>query len=53
MPYTTEDLVASYEPATRRSKENSTENPMEKMEKEDWLEVGRLMRREGCCDAGH
>ncbi|NGO43737.1 amidohydrolase family protein [Streptomyces ureilyticus] len=49
VPYTTEDLVASYEPATRRSEEHP---PGNSMEKEDWLEVGRLMRREGCCDAG-
>ena len=49
VPYTTEDLVASYEPAARRSKERP---PGNSTEKEDWLEVGRLMRREGCCDAG-
>lgn len=41
--YTTEDLVAAYRPAARRAKAAEAE--------EDWLEVGRLMRRDGCCDA--
>jgi imidazolonepropionase-like amidohydrolase len=41
MPYTTEDLVAAYEPAARQA-----------AGEDDWLEVGRLMRREGCCDSG-
>ncbi|MDX2933912.1 amidohydrolase family protein [Streptomyces ipomoeae] len=41
-PYTTEELVAAYQPpATRRAK----------AAEEDWLEVGRLMRRDGCCAA--
>ncbi|MEU9448778.1 amidohydrolase family protein [Streptomyces sp. NPDC048277] len=42
VPYTTEELVTSFEPTTRRTA----------MAEEDWLEVGRLMRRDGCCD-GH
>ncbi|MCI3275146.1 amidohydrolase family protein [Streptomyces cylindrosporus] len=42
VPYTTEELVASFEPAARRTTAAH----------DDWLEVGRLMRREGCCD-GH
>ncbi|WP_328498383.1 amidohydrolase family protein [Streptomyces sp. NBC_00414] len=46
VPFTTDDLVAAYEPvsvpAARRAAGEA-----------DWLEVGRLMRREGCCDAGY
>ncbi|MEU9187239.1 amidohydrolase family protein [Streptomyces sp. NPDC048484] len=42
VPYTTDDLVAAYEPlpspASRRA-----------AGEDDWLQVGRLMRREGCC----
>ncbi|MFJ2263833.1 amidohydrolase family protein [Streptomyces sp. NPDC087844] len=45
VPYRTDDLVAAYEPvsapATRRAAHEA-----------DWLEVGRLMRLEGCCGAG-
>ncbi|NGO10601.1 amidohydrolase family protein [Streptomyces sp. HC44] len=44
MPYTTEELVAAYEPASRRSTDEADET-----DEDDWLEVGRLMRREGCC----
>ncbi|MEU6141237.1 amidohydrolase family protein [Streptomyces sp. NPDC047081] len=42
VPYTTEELVDSFEPAATRTTAAH----------DDWLEVGRLMRREGCCD-GH
>ncbi|MDX3643998.1 amidohydrolase family protein [Streptomyces sp. MB09-02B] len=44
-PYTTEELVAAYRPSARRVKAAGTE--------EDWLEVGRTMRRDGCCHDGH
>ncbi|QFR01956.1 amidohydrolase family protein [Streptomyces phaeolivaceus] len=44
-PYTTEELVAAYRPAARRAKAAETE--------EDWLEIGRLMRQDGCCHDGH
>ncbi|MDG5806382.1 amidohydrolase family protein [Streptomyces ossamyceticus] len=40
---TTEDLVAAYRPTARRARAAESE--------EHWLEVGRLMRRDGCCDA--
>ncbi|KND42559.1 amidohydrolase family protein [Streptomyces stelliscabiei] len=39
--HTTEELVAAYRPTARRAKAAGTE--------EDWLEVGRLMRQDGCC----
>ncbi|MER5210242.1 amidohydrolase family protein [Streptomyces sp. NPDC002838] len=42
VPYTTEELVAAFEPSARRTT----------AAEEDWLGVGRLMRRDGCCD-GH
>ena len=42
VPYTTADLVAAFEPHERHAAARG----------EDWLEVGRLMRRDGCCDAG-
>ncbi|MBK3646738.1 amidohydrolase family protein [Streptomyces sp. MBT33] len=42
VPYTTEELVAAYEPTTRRTAAAD----------DDWLAMGRLMRRDGCCD-GH
>ncbi|MCX5387117.1 amidohydrolase family protein [Streptomyces sp. NBC_00083] len=38
--HTTADLVAAFEPHERHAAATS----------EDWLEVGRLMRRDGCCD---
>ncbi|BBC38963.1 Tat pathway signal sequence domain protein [Streptomyces graminofaciens] len=41
VPHTTEELVTAYEPTVRRTK----------AVEEDWLEVGRLMRMDGCCDA--
>ncbi|UUU26786.1 amidohydrolase family protein [Streptomyces sp. DSM 40750] len=44
-PYTTEELVAAYRPTARRAKAAETE--------EDWLEIGRLMRRDGCCHDEH
>ncbi|UUU28811.1 amidohydrolase family protein [Streptomyces sp. CA-210063] len=40
-PYSTEELVAAYRPTARRAKAAETE--------EDWLEMGRLMRWDGCC----
>ncbi|WP_320785210.1 amidohydrolase family protein [Streptomyces sp. CRN 30] len=43
VPYTTEELVSAFEPAAR-STPAAGDGP------EDWLEVGRLMRRDGCCD---
>ncbi|MGW0841826.1 amidohydrolase family protein [Streptomyces sp. NPDC002787] len=45
VPYTTEELVAAYRPTARRAKAAETE--------EDWLEIARLMRRDGCCDGHH
>ncbi|MFJ6080073.1 amidohydrolase family protein [Streptomyces sp. NPDC092369] len=42
VPYTTEELVAAFEPSARRTAAAD----------DDWLTVGRLMRRDGCCD-GH
>ncbi|MFZ3573089.1 amidohydrolase family protein [Streptomyces sp. BH097] len=43
VPFQQADLVGSFEPVASRSL---------KATGDDWLEVGRLMRREGCCDAG-
>ncbi|WP_369251634.1 amidohydrolase family protein [Streptomyces sp. R41] len=37
-PYETADLVAAFEPSSRPA-----------ATRDDWLEVGRLMRRDGCC----
>ncbi|MFD9636017.1 amidohydrolase family protein, partial [Streptomyces violascens] len=42
VPYATTDLVSAFEPHERHAAAKA----------EDWLEVGRLMRRDGCCDAG-
>ncbi|MFF3698669.1 amidohydrolase family protein [Streptomyces sp. NPDC002221] len=42
VPYRTADLVSAFQPHERHPAARS----------EDWLEVGRLMRRDGCCDAG-
>ncbi|MGW7260608.1 amidohydrolase family protein [Streptomyces sp. NPDC054834] len=42
VPYTTEELTAAFEPTTRPTTTAG----------KDWLGVGRLMRRDGCCD-GH
>ncbi|MER5509452.1 amidohydrolase family protein [Streptomyces sp. NPDC002766] len=42
VPYTTEELVAAFEPTARRTA----------AAEDDWLGLGRLMRRDGCCD-GH
>ncbi|GHC67500.1 amidohydrolase [Streptomyces flavofungini] len=41
IPYETDDLVAAYPKATRHAHEGP-----------DWFTVGRLMRRDGCCDPG-
>ncbi|MEU6260285.1 amidohydrolase family protein [Streptomyces sp. NPDC047043] len=41
MSYSTEQLVAAFEPSARRTSAAT----------EDWLDLGRLMRRGGCCDA--
>ncbi|MEU6355902.1 amidohydrolase family protein [Streptomyces sp. NPDC047072] len=48
VPYTTEELTAAFSPTTRRATAAGTASTVEA----DWLEVGRLMRRDGCCD-GH
>ncbi|MFF1637489.1 amidohydrolase family protein [Streptomyces sp. NPDC058246] len=40
-PYETADLVAAFEPSSRSA-----------ATRDDWLDVGRLMRRDGCCDPG-
>ncbi|WP_172381627.1 amidohydrolase family protein [Streptomyces sp. MNP-20] len=40
-PYETEDLVGAFASAARRTPRDT-----------DWLAVGRLMRRDGCCDPG-
>ncbi|MGW1745752.1 amidohydrolase family protein [Streptomyces sp. NPDC002092] len=42
VPYTTEELIAAFEPSAARTR----------AAEEDWLGLGRLMRRDGCCD-GH
>ncbi|MCX5048910.1 amidohydrolase family protein [Streptomyces sp. NBC_00474] len=42
VPYTTEELVSAFEPTARHTA----------VSRDDWLETGRLMRRDGCCD-GH
>ncbi|MGW2517346.1 amidohydrolase family protein [Streptomyces sp. NPDC001617] len=39
VPYTTEELVKAFEPTARRTV----------AAEDDWLELGRLMRRDGCC----
>ncbi|MEV5612713.1 amidohydrolase family protein [Streptomyces sp. NPDC052225] len=44
-PFHQADLVAAFTPQTPSTREARPE--------EDWLEVGRLMRREGCCDPGY
>ncbi|MFD5703531.1 amidohydrolase family protein [Streptomyces lasiicapitis] len=41
IPYETDDLVAAFPPADRHKHAGP-----------DWLDVGRLMRRDGCCDPG-
>ncbi|WP_200301523.1 amidohydrolase family protein [Streptomyces adelaidensis] len=41
VPYETEELVAAYQPTARRAKAAET--------RDDWLEIGRAMRRDGCC----
>jgi Tol biopolymer transport system component len=45
VPYTTDDLVAAYEPESRSATRRTPDA-------DDWLAAGRLMRREGCCDTG-
>lgn len=45
VPYTTEDLVAAYQPVPERAARHAAGE-------DDWLDVGRLMRRDGCCDPG-
>ncbi|MFF4502757.1 amidohydrolase family protein [Streptomyces sp. NPDC001401] len=42
VPYTTEELIAAFEPPAGAAT----------AAEEDWLGMGRLMRRDGCCD-GH
>ncbi|WP_314414543.1 amidohydrolase family protein [Streptomyces kroppenstedtii] len=46
VPYRTDDLVAAYEPVSAPAARRAAREV-------DWLEAGRLMRLEGCCDAGH
>ncbi|GAA3832061.1 amidohydrolase family protein [Streptomyces phyllanthi] len=41
VPYTTDELVTAFEPSARRTR----------AAEDDWLGLGRLMRRDGCCDA--
>ncbi|WP_404827677.1 amidohydrolase family protein [Streptomyces aureocirculatus] len=41
VPYDTDDLVSAFPEPTRHEREGG-----------DWLEVGHLMRRGGCCDPG-
>ncbi|MFD5747317.1 amidohydrolase family protein [Streptomyces sp. NPDC127033] len=43
VPYATEDLVAAFETPARRAPAGGDG---------EWLAVGRLMRRDGCCDPG-
>lgn len=43
VPFQQSDLVGSFEPVASRTLRATGD---------DWLEVGRHMRREGCCDAG-
>ncbi|MFD3606175.1 hypothetical protein, partial [Streptomyces sp. NPDC058656] len=45
VPYTTDELVAAYEPVPERAARHAAGE-------DDWLEVGRLMRRDGCCAPG-
>ncbi|MGA5499554.1 amidohydrolase family protein [Streptomyces umbrinus] len=45
VPYTTDGLVAAYEPVPERAARHAAGE-------DDWLDVGRLMRRDGCCDPG-
>jgi imidazolonepropionase-like amidohydrolase len=47
-PYVTEDLVAAFEPPSKVSASERRRAVTE----DDWLEVGRLMRRDGCCHTG-
>ncbi|MDT0470596.1 amidohydrolase family protein [Streptomyces sp. DSM 41014] len=45
VPYTARELVAAFTTGARRAAADAGGG-------EDWLAVGRLMRREGCCDQG-
>ncbi|GHH41143.1 Tol biopolymer transport system component [Streptomyces umbrinus] len=45
VPYATDDLVAAYKPVPERAARHAAGE-------DDWLDVGRLMRRDGCCDPG-
>ncbi|MFD6291828.1 amidohydrolase family protein [Streptomyces sp. NPDC060205] len=45
VPYSTDELVAAYEPVSAPAGRRAAPEV-------DWLEAGRLMRLEGCCDAG-
>ncbi|NEB73975.1 amidohydrolase family protein, partial [Streptomyces sp. SID14478] len=44
IPFQQADLVAAFEPVTTKAHTAGAQD--------DWLEVGRHMRREGCCDPG-
>ncbi|MFD9908870.1 amidohydrolase family protein [Streptomyces sp. NPDC059063] len=43
--YETKELVAAFTPAARKAPRD--------LQGVDWLTVGRLMRKDGCCDPGH
>ncbi|MFE1982347.1 amidohydrolase family protein [Streptomyces mirabilis] len=47
-PYVTQDLVAAFEPPSKVSASARWRDVTE----DDWLEVGRLMRKDGCCHTG-
>lgn len=47
-PYVTQDLVAAFEPPSKVSASERWRDVTE----DDWLEVGRLMRKDGCCHTG-
>jgi imidazolonepropionase-like amidohydrolase len=51
-PYVTEDLVAAFEPPSKLSASASASERRRAVTEDDWLEVGRLMRRDGCCGTG-
>ncbi|MFE2520149.1 amidohydrolase family protein [Streptomyces mirabilis] len=51
-PYVTQDLVAAFEPPSQVSASASASERGHATTEDDWLEVGRLMRRDGCCHTG-
>ncbi|MFJ2766349.1 amidohydrolase family protein [Streptomyces sp. NPDC087300] len=48
-PYTTKELVAAYEPAARHMTRRRDATPGGAAGRDDWLEVGVQMRKDGCC----